>query len=243
MQENELIKNVKKYQEMREDYVFESIISFFHPCINKQTNKIDKFYEDDVKQEIINKIYFAIINFNISCDYSKINKEKGESKFLKFQKRFLKNNENKKVSLKELEYEYLLSICQYQFIKYIKKICINERISFFKKIIKKQNNEISLNALKSNNVLLTDLVMKDSKEIDDKKLKKLSKSDLIFLESFYDEGKLLKCKEVAKKLNITPQAISMRKKRIIKKIKKMWIFSYFGVFNIERKIKEEVLWK
>ena len=76
MQENELIKNVKKYQEMREDYVFESIISFFHPCINKQTNKIDKFYEDDVKQEIINKIYFAIINFNISCDYSKINKEK-----------------------------------------------------------------------------------------------------------------------------------------------------------------------
>ena len=189
--------------------------------LNKQTSKIDKFYEDDVKQEIINKIYFAIINFKISCDYSKINKEKDKRKFLLFQKRILENNENHEISLKELKYEYLLSICQYQFIKYIKKICINERISFYKKIIKKQEYEISLNSLKMSDPLLSDLVIRDTKGTDENKLRKLNKSDLIFLESFYNKGKLLKSKEVAKKLNITPQAVSMRKKRIIEKIKKM----------------------
>ena len=41
----------------------------------------------------------------------------------------------------------------------------------------------------------------------------------------------------SEKIEYNTTSYIYEKKRIIKKIKKMWIFSYFGVFNIERKIK------
>ena len=58
----------------------------------------------------------------------------------------------------------------------------------------------------------------------DKKL--LSKNDLEFLDLFYVDDKVIKEKEVAKILNITPQAVSVRLKRIKNKYKKAFYNKY-----------------
>lgn len=215
MKVNELIKNVKKYQETKEDYVFEAIIDYFQPCINKQINKIDKFYKDDVKQEILNGIYCAINKFKVNIvGLENISKKE----ILSFKKKYL-INEN--LTLNEIVYQYQLLNNENQFKKYIKNVCANITKTFYKNNVKNKCNQTSLNKKVYDDEELIDLVIVKKKEYNDFILKKLTKEELEFIKLFLEDGILLKGKEVAKKLGISPQAVSAKKLKIIKKYKKM----------------------
>ena len=49
---NKLIKNIIKYQQTKDDDIFNKIIKDINYIINKNLNKIDKNHKEDIKQEI-----------------------------------------------------------------------------------------------------------------------------------------------------------------------------------------------
>ena len=53
---NKLIKNIIKYQESKEEYLFNNIIKDINYIIKKHLNKVDSNYKEDIYQKKISLI-------------------------------------------------------------------------------------------------------------------------------------------------------------------------------------------
>lgn len=246
---NELIKMVIEYKTNKSDFIFEKIVTRLKLLIDSNTYKISKLHRDDFYQEllgcllkIINTI--KIKNYNLisidlftmeNFELLKIHNFKNVNKVLKneyissFIKKYGINlfvsafaSEDK---LSIFLYEFELFYNENQFINYVKVSFSRLVYQFYKQINKFKC--ISLDTQVSDGVDLIDLIPYQKEEGNmfyDKNL--LSKNDLEFLDLFYVDDKVIKEKEVAKILNITPQAVSIRLKRIKNKYKKAFYNKY-----------------
>ncbi len=69
---NTLIKNVVLFNQIKDDEIFEQIIYDLKNVINKHLNKVERQYQDDLKQEILIKIYEIIKKFKIRNNYQNL---------------------------------------------------------------------------------------------------------------------------------------------------------------------------
>ena len=60
---NTLIKKVLEYQKSKNDIVFKEIINILKPVINTYVSKIDRYYSQDLKQELLCSIYKSLLKF------------------------------------------------------------------------------------------------------------------------------------------------------------------------------------
>lgn len=246
---NELIKMVIQYKTNKSDFIFEQIVERLKLLIDSKTCKISKLHRDDFHQEllvcllrVINTI--KIKNYNlISIDLFtkknferlKINKFKNVNIILKneYISSFINKYEidllvsafNSEDKLPLFLHEFTLFCNENQFINYV-KVSFNRLFYQFNKQINKFKC-ISLDMQISDGVDLIDLIPYQEEEGNmfyDKTL--LSKKDLEFLNLFYVDNKIIKEKEVAKILNVTPQAVSIRLKRLKNKYKKAFYNKY-----------------
>lgn len=246
---NELIKMVIQYKTNKSDFIFEQIVERLKLLIDSKICKIPKLHRDDFYQEIlvcllrvINTIKIKKYNL-ISLDlFTRKNFELLKMHNFKNVNMVLKNeyiysfiqkyeidllvsafNSVDKLSLFLHEFELFCN--ENQFLNYV-KVSFNRLVYRFYKQINKFKC-ISLDIEISEGVDLIDLIPyqeEEGKMFYDKNL--LSKNDLEFLNLFYVDNKIIKEKEVAKILNVTPQAVSIRLKRIKNKYRKAFYNKY-----------------
>ena len=193
------------------DYLLDELLGIFKPCIQKQLKKVDKYYQEDLRQEIIYKIYKSIINFKI--DVIKFNEETYNLELKKINE-FIKIYNLYDKSKKIIFYEYQLFNQENQLKIYISKTCENTRISFYKKYIAKDENVDLINAemVDEYSAYIMDEVLLE-------KLKSLKKEEYNFIFSLFNNKKKITLTEIAKKEGISIQAVSKRKKKILEKLK------------------------
>ncbi len=246
---NELIKMVIQYKTNKSDFIFEQIVERLKLLIDSKICKIPKLHRDDFYQEllvcllrVINTIKIKKYNL-ISLDlFTRKNFELLKMHNFKNVNMVLKNeyiysfiqkyeidllvsafNSVDKLSLFLHEFELFCN--ENQFLNYV-KVSFNRLVYRFYKQINKFKC-ISLDIEISEGVDLIDLIPyqeEEGKMFYDKNL--LSKNDLEFLNLFYVDNKIIKEKEVAKILNVTPQAVSIRLKRIKNKYRKAFYNKY-----------------
>ena len=119
--------------------------------------------------------------------------------------------------------EFNLFCNENQFIKYL-IISFNNNVKSFNDQYRKEqpSKPISLNLMINDEIEYIDLIKDETKnfKIFDENL--LSKKDKKFLSLFLENNKILKGVEVASKLGITQQAVSIRLKRIREKYYKIY---------------------
>ena len=119
--------------------------------------------------------------------------------------------------------EFNLFCNENQFIKYL-IISFNNNVKSFNDQYRKEqpSKPISLNLMINDEIEYIDLIKDETKnfKIFDENL--LSKKDKTFLSLFFENNTILKGVEVASKLGITQQAVSIRLKRIRKKYYKIY---------------------
>lgn len=246
---NELIKMVIQYKTNKSDFIFEQIVERLKLLIDSKICKIPKLHRDDFYQEIlvcllrvINTIKIKKYNL-ISLDlFTRKNFEllkihnfknvnivlKNEyiySFIQKYEMDLLVSAFNSVDKLSLFLHEFELFCNENQFLNYV-KVSFNRLVYRFYKQINKFKC-ISLDIEISEGVDLIDLIPyqeEEGKMFYDKNL--LSKNDLEFLNLFYVDNKIIKEKEVAKILNVTPQAVSIRLKRIKNKYRKAFYNKY-----------------
>lgn len=91
---NKIIKLIFKYKKTREDYIFEDIVEIFNPLIESKCNKVInnnnfQFFKkdkDEIKQDLIVKLFSVIEHFNFKKYYSylDIDKLKNNKQFINF---------------------------------------------------------------------------------------------------------------------------------------------------------------
>lgn len=108
-----------------------------------------------------------------------------------------------KINISNIEVNYLLDN-EYQFIKYIEKTVHNCYIDFLRQLRRK--------------VILNTNDIEDVKSEGNRNNYSLTNKERDFLNLFYKDGQALTEKEVAKKLGISQQAVSKRKRKIYQKI-------------------------
>lgn len=202
-----LIKKVIKYQKIYKKYhyydseLFKEIALFFEPLILKILKKIKNKINKDIYQEMIIKLNYLIIKFDIKkYDYD-----------IKYIKNYIEEKKTKKEKI--IYYEYNLFCNQNQLLKYVKRSLLN----FVIDIVRKNERE-------KKKIILKDFRVIDNyeKEINFKKdpLEKLTNSQKEFVFSFLDkDNNVLSERDVAKKLGITQQAVNKRKAKIKKILK------------------------
>ena len=62
---NQLIKWIQKYQNTKEDYLFEMIVKKVEKIIYSHLQKVSKQYKDDVYQEMLIGLYRLLQTFEI----------------------------------------------------------------------------------------------------------------------------------------------------------------------------------
>ncbi len=250
---NELIKLVIEYKTSKSDYIYENIVENLKPLIISKMNKVPKYYRDDFYQEllecllrVINTIKIRNCNL-ISADIftkenlellkknnfknvNKVLKNNYMSSFIeKYEKDLLLSAFNSEDKLSLFLDEFTLFCNGNQFINYL-NVSFDRLVNLFyrKRNKLKKIRFISLDIQVNECVDLIDLIPYQEPEdvtmFYDESL--LSKKDLEFLNLFYADNKILKIKEVAKILNVTPQAVSIRLKRLKNKYKKAFYNKY-----------------
>ena len=225
---NKLIKKVLEFKKTNDEVIFEEIIHDLDKVKNYQCSKMVKFYNEDLRQELLFEIYKTIPKYEplkkltlkneetskIYLIYKNISRSKYYKSFIKKYK--IKDDIEDKKNIVELINEFYLFCNENQFKKFISVICKRRRIDFYRK------NKIS-NDL--NNFRLNDIASDGEeyiyKVIDEKNTNKfevdyslLSNKDREFLKLFFEDGVRIKEKEVAKKIGVSQQAVSSRLKRI-----------------------------
>ncbi len=69
---NTLIKNVVLFNQTKDDEIFDQIIYDLKNIITKHLNKVERQYQDDLKQEILITIYEIIKKFKIRNNYQNL---------------------------------------------------------------------------------------------------------------------------------------------------------------------------
>ena len=110
-----------------------------------------------------------------------------------------------------------------QFIKYLNVSLKRKVYSFNSQYRKEQlNKPISLNIMINDEIEYIDLINDEIKSFHKFDESLLSEKDKKFLSLFFENDKILKGVEVANKLGVTQQAVSVRLKRIREKYFKMY---------------------
>lgn len=255
---NKLIKLILQFKQCdicndyHIDFLFEEIFLELELLIKSYIIKVPNYYQDDFKQELLSCLYNVLTVFNMrnniddvlinnikmckNLNLYKINEMYNDKYFKKFID-MCKNN------IKEYDYtnaddvdlimeEFNLFCNENQFIKYL-NISLKRQYWKFNSALKKDitNKPISLNLLINDEIEFIDLIKDETKKkkIFDKNL--LSKKDIDFLTLFIEGDKILKGIDVARKLGITQQAVSIR----LKRIKEKYLKKYYQL-NVEVEI-------
>lgn len=236
---NTLIKKVLEYQKSKNEIVFEEIINILKPVINTYVSKIDRYYSQDLKQELICSIYKSLLKFkhkkkeitinlglsDIKKIYDEIIKHKYydsfKVKFVEFKSLdILKTND-----IIKMINEFYLFCNQNQFKNYINKVLNNKLIDFIRtNKIDREIKIISLNIV--NDYDGEELLYKipdtnSSKIYSEIDYSLLTNKEVEFLNLFYKDNEKLTEIEVANILGISQQAVSKRLIKIKNKLKKI----------------------
>lgn len=211
---NDIIKRVIRFKKTNEQFIFEEIIKRFENYIKKNLTSVPYENRDDLKQEIYFAIFLYICRFEIDLNI-KVNTKYANNFCLKYYGSKLTDEEKRLICLNQY-HEYCLFCNENQFISYCTKIIRSKTINFQSS----KKNYISLNMKNDSRTELIDTIS------DDKNI------NLNFYEQFdyltKDEYELLKYiyieklteKQIASIYNISQQAISKRKNKLLTKIKK-----------------------
>lgn len=239
---NKRIKIIIKYQESKEDYLFDEIVNEFKPLIKFHLKTIPFQYKNDVNQEMLLTLYnivhykfkinnkFSIneeiINKIISNNFNKNNTiyiNKYLNAFLnKYGDEFIRSSLNIKDKKQLFIFEYMLYCNERQFTYYLNKSFENINKRFH--INYSLDNEYivkSLNEIVKDNIEFIDLVedVNNAKEKHFFDKYNMTDKELEFILSFIERGKILSQKEVAIKYNISQQLISKKLNKIKNKYK------------------------
>lgn len=180
----------------------------------KLQNNVDNGIIKNIKISKTDNIDDIIKIYNNKYFKEFVNKYKQELQEIDF------NNLNNIVLLMD---EFNLFCNENQFIKYL-IISFNNNVKSFNDQYRKEqpSKPISLNLMINDEIEYIDLIKDETKnfKIFDENL--LSKKDKKFLSLFFENNKILKGVEVASKLGITQQAVSIRLKRIREKYYKIY---------------------
>ena len=236
---NTLIKKVLEYQKSKNEIVFKEIINILKPVINTYVSKIDRYYSQDLKQELLCSIYKSLLKFkhnkkeitinlglsDIKKIYDEIIKHKYydsfKVKFVEFKSLdILKTND-----IIKMINEFYLFCNQNQFKNYINKVLNNKLIDFIRTSkIDREIKIISLNIV--NDYDGEELLYKipdtnSSKIYSEIDYSLLTNKEVEFLNLFYKDNEKLTEIEVANILGISQQAVSKRLIKIKNKLKKI----------------------
>lgn len=250
---NDLIKLVIKYKTDKSDLIFEVIVEKFKLLIISKMKEVPKYYRDDFYQELLECLLKVINTINISNskiidvelftienlellekhNFKNINKVlKNEFLFnfiVKFGVELFVSSFYSMDKLSLFLYEFNLFCNENQFINYV-NVSFDSLVCLFyrrRKKIKKLKL-ISLDMKVNEEVNLIDLIaypeQDDENMFYDESL--LTKRDLEFLNLFYVDDRILKKKELAEKMKVSPQAVSIRLKRIKNRYRKAFDNKY-----------------
>lgn len=234
---NYIIKQVIEYQSSKSNLVFEELVNEMSAMINVYANKIPKYYRDDFNQELLECLLNVLNKFSIkkvkSISVSLFDKDNSTNLNEILNDKYVSGFVNKygtellisafKSDDKRIEFltEFELFCNENQFIKYLTTSFDRKVKLYYRQQNKKENFEyISLNLNITNEIELLDLISEETvddeiKNFYDESL--LSNNDQEFLNLFKVGDRIITEKEVAKKLNITQQAVSSRLKRLKKR--------------------------
>lgn len=207
---NCIIKLVMEYKRTADDEIFEKIVSEFQALFLKYLKEIPKFYKDDVYQEMLIILFKVINKFEIK---EKTIDDKYSAKLIE---KYQISNE-RKVTYEELNLFYN----ENQFIKYLDKALNNKMVSFFRK----NREELYIKKINLNDIIYENIEMIDTlPDLSTAYESPFDKYDfdekeMMFINSFIENGQIISEKEVAKKLKITQQAVNKRKRKLIDKYK------------------------
>lgn len=246
---NKLIKLILQFKECENcnqysnDILFEEIYIELKYLIKSYICKVPIDNRDDFKQELLSCLYKVLQVFKLQNNVDngiikniKISKTDNIDDITKiYNNKYFKAFVNKyKQELQEIDFKNLNNIVllmdefnlfcnENQFIKYL-IISFNNNVKSFNNQYRKEqpSKPISLNLMINDEIEYIDLIKDETKnfKIFDENL--LSKKDKKFLSLFFENNKILKGVEVASKLGITQQAVSIRLKRIREKYYKIY---------------------
>lgn len=246
---NKLIKLILQFKECENcnqysnDILFEEIYIELKYLIKSYICKVPIDNRDDFKQELLSCLYKVLQVFKLQNNVDngiikniKISKTDNINDITKiYNNKYFKAFVNKyKQELQEIDFKNLNNIVllmdefnlfcnENQFIKYL-IISFNNNVKSFNNQYRKEqpSKPISLNLMINDEIEYIDLIKDETKnfKIFDENL--LSKKDKKFLSLFFENNKILKGVEVASKLGITQQAVSIRLKRIREKYYKIY---------------------
>ncbi|MBP3504295.1 MAG: sigma-70 family RNA polymerase sigma factor [Bacilli bacterium] len=246
---NKLIKLILQFKECENcnqysnDILFEEIYIELKYLIKSYICKVPIDNRDDFKQELLSCLYKVLQVFKIQNNVDngiikniKVSKTDNINDIIKiYNNKYFKAFVNKyKQELQEVDFNNLNNIVllmdefnlfcnENQFIKYL-IISFNNNVKSFNDQYRKEqpSKPISLNLMINDEIEYIDLIKDETKnfKIFDENL--LSKKDKKFLSLFLENNKILKGVEVASKLGITQQAVSIRLKRIREKYYKIY---------------------
>lgn len=246
---NKLIKLILQFKECENcnqysnDILFEEIYIELKYLIKSYICKVPIDNRDDFKQELLSCLYKVLQVFKLQNNVDngiikniKVSKTDNINDIIKiYNNKYFKAFVNKyKQELQEIDFNNLNNIVllmdefnlfcnENQFIKYL-IISFNNNVKSFNDQYRKEqpSKPISLNLMINDEIEYIDLIKDETKnfKIFDENL--LSKKDKKFLSLFFENNKILKGVEVASKLGITQQAVSIRLKRIREKYYKIY---------------------
>lgn len=246
---NKLIKLILQFKECENcnqysnDILFEEIYIELKYLIKSYICKVPIDNRDDFKQELLSCLYKVLQVFKLQNNVDngiiksiKISKTDNINDIIKiYNNKYFKAFVNKyKQELQEIDFKNLNNIVllmdefnlfcnENQFIKYL-IISFNNNVKSFNDQYRKEqpSKPISLNLMINDEIEYIDLIKDETKnfKIFDENL--LSKKDKKFLSLFLENNKILKGVEVASKLGITQQAVSIWLKRIREKYYKIY---------------------
>lgn len=224
---NLLIKKVLEFKKTNNEKIYEDIISRLNYLINKQCSKINSYYKEDLRQELLFEIYKKLSQYKIlkmdeiNLDYEN---KKNNKYYNIFKEIYQKEAETQNYNILNENNEFYLFYLENQFRKYINILCNHIRIDFCRKHKINENlKNISLNRIGNDEEEYIYKIIDQSENSAAVKINYslLNEEELNFIKLFYENDTILTEKEVAKKLGITQQAVSSR----LQKIKKKYILN------------------
>lgn len=230
---NKIIKLVIKYQETNEDEIFQEIIDNLNTLIKKHLNKVEKQNTEDLRQDIIIKIYSIIKSFKINKSLildDEINDNNSiviiyEDKKYKFIISYIEGFINKydeiylheafinKTKFELFLDEYILFNNENQLYRYFEKSFNTIILKYYNNLNKEQMITYSLNNINEyGEEYLHMLEDKTKVNLDFELLDNVEKKIIQLLLQNYTE------KDIGKILGFTQQNVNKRKKTIIKKL-------------------------
>jgi len=217
---NRLIKMVLCCKSSFKDELFNEIMLMLNEKIEYYVKDIETNDRDDVRQNIINKIYKLIHEFkmiDIDLEYIEFIKEfyilknNNESLIISLKNFYFVYEDiiNKIFNMNELYYEYNLYCNENQFKKYINKLCENSVNDYYRDKSKEKEYRTNYNSNSDNSSCYFDILNNLN----------INSKDIEFIKLFFYKNRRLKDLEVSKRLGVSKQAVSKRKKRIENKYK------------------------